>query len=76
MGGGRMTTYIPTEREMQVLRAYLDAGTCKQAAELLEVSEQAIKQTLWRMRAKSGVAATTQLLFALHKELARMGPIR
>ena len=41
-----MTAYIPTDREMEMLRAYLDAGTCKGAAGLLGVSEQAVKQTL------------------------------
>lgn len=67
-----MTTYVPTEREMQVLRAYLDTGTCKQAGDLLEVSEQAIKQTLWRMRLKARANSTEQLVFLLHSELRAM----
>jgi DNA-binding CsgD family transcriptional regulator len=69
-------TYIPTETEMRHLRAYLDAGTCKQAAELMGLSEQAVKQTLWRMRLKARVNSTEQLVFLFHSELRTMGVTR
>jgi DNA-binding CsgD family transcriptional regulator len=69
-------TYIPTDREMEMLRAYLDAGTCKEAGVLLGVSEQAVKQTLWRMRLKARVNGTPQLLFLFHSELRTMGVTR
>lgn len=69
-------SYIPTEREMQALRAYLDGGTCKQAANLLGISEQAVKQHLWKMRLKARVDSTAKLLYEYHAALRDMGPTR
>lgn len=71
-----MTNYVPTDTEMRTLRAYLDAGTCKAAAGLLEISEQAVKQTLWRMRLKARVNSTAQLLYEFHGALREMGVTR
>lgn len=68
-------SYTPTETELKVLRAYLDNGTCKAAGSVLGVSEQAIKQHLWRMRLKARVESTQQLMFALYAELRAQRPV-
>ena len=65
-----MTAYIPTEREVQTLRAYLQAGSYAAAAELMDSSEAGVKQVLARFRTRAGVLNTTQLVYAYYMELA------
>jgi DNA-binding CsgD family transcriptional regulator len=51
-----------TARELEVLRAYVRAGSTKVAAHELGVTTHTVKATLARARERAGVAATVQLV--------------
>lgn len=63
-------TYLPTERELAALRAYLAHGTCKGAGAEIGATEQAVKMILMRFRERAGVNSVCQLIFTYHAELA------
>jgi hypothetical protein len=63
--------YQPSSRDLDYLAAYLDEGTCANAAEALGVSEQAVKQRLWTMRLKARVVSNQQLIYELHEDLRK-----
>jgi DNA-binding CsgD family transcriptional regulator len=60
----------PTPAELRALRAYLDAGTARDAARRLGCSEQNVKNHLWSIRSKLGVQNTAQAVLILHDKLA------
>jgi DNA-binding CsgD family transcriptional regulator len=51
-----------TERELEVLRAYVRAGSTKAAAYELGLSQHTVKAHLARARERAGVDATVQLV--------------
>jgi DNA-binding NarL/FixJ family response regulator len=59
----------PTPGELRVLRAYLEAGTCRDAARLLGVHEQTVKRRLANARSRVGVDTNAQLVLALAQTL-------
>ena len=62
-------TLQPTERELRILGAYLEAGTCVKAAADLRLSEQTVKNALYLLRLKMRVSSNQQLVYLLGDEL-------
>jgi len=60
-----------TDRDLAVLDAYLNAGTCAKAAEDLDLREQTVKNRLYVMRLKARVSSNQQLVYELSDELRR-----
>ena len=60
-----------TARQLEVVRAYVDAGGAKGAARELQLSTRAVETTLTRARAKVDVQTTVQLV----RELVRPGEL-
>lgn len=55
----------PTDREIEVLRAYLETGSTKGAAHRLGVHPQTVKNQLSNVRRRLGVANTAQAVAVL-----------
>ena len=62
-------TLQPTDRELRILGAYLEAGTCVKAAADLHLSEQTVKNALYLLRLKMRVSSNQQLVYLLGDEL-------
>ena len=62
-------TLQPTDRELRILGAYLEAGTCVKAAADLSLSEQTVKNALYLLRLKMRVSSNQQLVYLLGDEL-------
>lgn len=60
------------QRDLQVLSAYLTAGTCAKAGEDLGVTEQAVKNRLMMMRLKARVGTTEQLVYEYSDTLRQL----
>lgn len=58
-------------QELRYLHAYIHAGTYKQAAVALGVSEQAVKTRLYRTRERVGISSTPMLIHVYHAALKR-----
>lgn len=54
-----------TDRERQILEAYVEAESARKAAILLGISEQTVKNHLHAIRNKTGTATTLGALKAL-----------
>lgn len=65
-----MTTDTPTTAELRALRAYIEAGSARDAAARLGTSESTVKGHLANIRSKLGVKTTAQAVFLLHDRLA------
>lgn len=61
--------YAPTERELIVLRAVLDEGSAKAAANRLCCAEQTIKNTLYIFRRLARCETTERLVYEYRDEL-------
>ena len=59
------------DRDMAILDAYLNAGTCAKAAEDLEIREQTVKNRLYLMRLKARVTSNQQLVYEMSDALRR-----
>jgi DNA-binding CsgD family transcriptional regulator len=57
-----------TDRELEVLRAYVRAGSAKVAAHELGLSPHTVKAHLARARERAGVDATVQLVDLVARE--------
>lgn len=57
--------YELTKRELKILAAYLDYGTCQRAGESLRppIHAQTVKNALYLMRVKARVATNQQLVY-------------
>lgn len=55
----------PTEREIRVVVAYLEAGTCKAAADDLGIRPETFRHRLSRIYVRHGVSNMAQLVFML-----------
>jgi DNA-binding CsgD family transcriptional regulator len=60
----------PTPREIRAIRAYLRAGSAREAAHELGCAESTVKNHLANARAKVGAKTTAELVFKLYRELA------
>ena len=62
-------TLQPTDRELRILGAYLEAGTCVKAAADLHLNVQTVKNALYLLRLKMRVSSNQQLVYLLGDEL-------
>jgi len=60
-----------TRRQLEVVRAYVDAGGMKRAAHALGIQPATVSATLERARDRAGVTSTGQLV----RELTRRGEL-
>lgn len=60
----------PTGAELRALRAYVRAGSAKEAACELHCAPQTVKNHLFTLRQKLGVHSTLQAALILHDKLA------
>lgn len=65
-----MTRDVPTPAELRALRAYIEAGSTRDAARSLGLAESTVKGELANIRSKLGVKTTAQAAFLLHDKLA------
>lgn len=65
-----MTAGEPTPGELRALRAYLKAGSAKDAAHQLGCAESTVKNHLAHVRSKLGAKTTAEVVFRLHDQLA------
>lgn len=56
---------VLTDRQWEVLRTYIDAGTAKRTGDRLGLSEQTVKNTLLTIRKKAGTRNTLQAVYKL-----------
>jgi DNA-binding CsgD family transcriptional regulator len=63
----------PTRRELEVLVAYVEAGTTRAAAHDLGISERGVKSSLTRLRDKLGAKSSAQA-FAICLHSGRLSP--
>lgn len=61
--------YQPTPRDLETLRAYLNAGSCAGAAKAMKIHEQSVKNRLYQLRRLMGASSNSQLVFLLHDQL-------
>lgn len=54
-----------TERELDVVATYIDAGTVREAARRLSIHPQTVKNTLNSARRRAGARNTVQLVYML-----------
>lgn len=54
-----------TNRQIEVLETYIDAGTTRHTAKRLGISEQTVKNTLLAVRKKTGARNTLQAVYML-----------
>lgn len=59
----------PTEREIEILRVYLELGSVKRVAHRLRLSESAVKGHMVNIRAKVGAATTAEAIYLLHDRI-------
>jgi DNA-binding CsgD family transcriptional regulator len=60
----------PTQAELRALRAYLRAGSTKEAATLIGCADSTVKNHLKTLRRKLGVKNTSQAVYMLRDTLA------
>ena len=60
-----------TDREVEVLRAYLDTGSVTDAARRMGLAPSTVKQHLLMVRIKLGVTTTAQAVERLHERLRK-----
>ena len=63
-----------TARQQQIVNAVLEGATNKQIAEHLQLSEQTVKNQLWKVYGKVGVANRLQLAVWAMREVPPGGP--
>jgi hypothetical protein len=65
--------YDLTKRELKILAAYLDYGTCEKAGKALKppILAQSVKNALYLMRVKARVATNQQLVYEYGAVLRR-----
>jgi len=63
-----------TARQQQIVDAVLEGSTNKQIAEHLQLSEQTVKNQLWKVYGKVGVANRLQLAVWAMREVPAGGP--
>ena len=59
----------PRPSELRALRAYLEAGSTRLAAERLGIAESTLKNELSTMRSRIGVHNTAQAVLVLYDKL-------
>jgi len=69
-------TLHPTDRELRILGAYLEAGTCVKAAADLHLSEQTVKNALYLLRLKMRVSSNQQLVYEFGPALRELSRSR
>lgn len=62
-----------TPRQYDIVRAVLEGATNRQIADRLRISEQTVKNQLWKVYAKLGIASRLQLAVWAMKEDAGRG---
>lgn len=63
-------THHVTAAELRAVRAYLQAGSAKDAAHKLGCAESTVKNHLAHARSKLGARTTAEVVFLLHDRLA------
>lgn len=64
-------SYDLTKRDLRILGAYLDFGTCDKAGKQLGIQGQTVKNALYTMRMKAHVATNQQLVYEYGAQLRR-----
>jgi DNA-binding NarL/FixJ family response regulator len=63
-----------TARQQEIVAAVLEGATNRQIAERLHVTEQTVKNQLWKVYGKVGVANRLQLAVWAMREVHQPGP--
>lgn len=64
-------SYDLTKRDLRILAAYLDFGTCEKAGKQLGIQGQSVKNALYLMRVKARVSTNQQLVYEYGAVLRR-----
>jgi DNA-binding CsgD family transcriptional regulator len=66
--------FAPTEHEIEVLRAWIDSGSAKAAAEKLNISERTVERHLENLRHKCECHRTGQVVALAYRNGWLLGP--
>lgn len=59
----------PSDRELEILRLYLELGSVKRVAWRLHETEGVVKRQMANLRAKVGASTTAEVVFVLYERL-------